>query len=135
MVEQHDKQFTEAAAARADQHPKKASVNKPDSVTSPGGPPKQRQSKPVEASPQQPLRLCHACQQPGHYARHFPERNKKEAPGRSTAKVASRTSCLAAEVTKLYDDLSDEQLESILAQWTLRGRLSSTQSQIVLSCN
>ena len=117
MFEQHEKQYSEAAASRSDQRPKKAGSSKPvPNSTQDSRPPKQ--VKPVDASVQpsvQKPRLCHVCQQPGHLARHCPDRNKKEALGRST-KTVSRTSCLAAEESKSCDDLSDEQLESILAQ-------------------
>ena len=133
MFEQHEKQFTETAATRVD--PKKAGSSKSvqNSVPNNSRPQqKQRQVRPVEAStppPTQKVRLCHACQQPGHLARHCPDKNKKEAPGRST-KVVSHTSCLAAEESKSYDDLSDEQLESILAQQRLhKERQLLTESE------
>ena len=74
MFEQHEKQYSEAAASRSDQRPKKAGSSKPvPNSTQDSRPPKQ--VKPVDASVQPPVqksRLCHVCQQPGHLLQRNP---------------------------------------------------------------
>ena len=70
------------------------------------------------------VRLCHFCHQPGHFARNCPQRASREvarpeAPGRSTS-VISRTSCLEAQEMKPPEELTEEELEALLARCRLQ---------------
>ena len=132
MFEQHEKQYTEAAATRGDKKSGSSKLQQ-TGVTSGSRPLQQKpkQTKPAETST--PLPICYVCQQPGHFARQCPEKNKREAPGRST-KVVSHTSCLAAENSQTYDDLTDEQLETMLAQRRLRKEQQLLTESSDVSC-
>ena len=84
IIEQHDKQFSEAASSRTE-HPKKGGLSKfkPNNVPNSSCPPqKQKPVRPVDSSssPAPKPRPCHLCEEVGHFARNCPL-EKKHAEG------------------------------------------------------
>ena len=119
MLEQHEKQFTASATSRGEtKKPKSAGATQPPSSFRSSIVPEK--SRP--ASTTNFVRLCHFCRQPGHLARSCPERlkgMKSEAPGHSS-NAAARTSCVEVKETRTQDELTEEELELLLARCRLR---------------
>ena len=144
MLEQHEKQFTASAACRTEASIKKTRQSTPAggsrpvpiattattpatgqrSQRSPGGVPSPAPSSKVG-------RLCYICQDPGHFARNCPTRSrnaKHESPGRSSHESAARTSSVEVKETKEQKELTEAELEFLLARCRLQKEKQMLQT-------
>ena len=114
MVEQYEKQYAASAAAHSDQSSKKAERTRKTAATSARDESvKQEQLKSTEPGAGRKVQrgmFCWGCREAGHIKRNCPK--KAEAPGRS--KVAN-TAAVEASPNAKVDDLTEEQLEQMLA--------------------
>ena len=124
MLEHHEKQFTASAACRADTQGKKS---RPSGQTGGGKAPSQRAQKPQDSTPAAGTtpkftRTCYVCHEAGHLARNCPtHRNPTlESPGRSANEPATRTSAIEAHGTDAQPELTEEELEFLLARCRLQ---------------
>ena len=134
MLEQHEKQFTASTACRTETSNKKSKPN-----TQAGGsrpPTSQKSQKPQESVPTQASapkipRLCHVFCESGHFARNCPVRSKNpkyESPGRSTNESAARTSSVEVKETTEQKELTEEELEFLLARCRLQKEKQMLQT-------
>ena len=115
MLEQYEKQYAASAAAHSDQSSKKAErTHKTATTLAKDESVKQEQPKSTEPGAGRKVQrggvFCWGCPEAGHIKRNCPK--KAEAPGRS--KVAN-TAAVEASPTAKVDDLTEEQLEQMLA--------------------
>ena len=118
MLEEHEKQFAASAQTRSEtkkttgdgsKKPSRHMPERQDSTPTTSNLP----GTAVEPEYSQPRgRRCYKCKQIGHVRRDCPE--KGEAPGRS-AGIANTNTVQAAELPTRIDDLTDSQLEKLLA--------------------
>ena len=124
MLEHHEKQFTASAACRAENQGKKS---RPSGPTGGGKTPSQRVQRPQDSTPPAAVtpkftRLCYVCHAAGHLARNCPTRKNptSESPGRSANEPAPRTSSIEAQGTDAQTELTEEELEFLLARCRLQ---------------
>ena len=135
MLEQHEKQFTASAACRTETPSKKS---KPSAQAGGSRPPttsqksqKPQESVPAQASAPKVVRLCHVCREPGHFVRNCPIRfknSKHESPGRSTNESTARTSAVEVKETNEQKELTEEELEFLLARCRLQKEKQMLQT-------
>ena len=130
MLEHHERQFTASAACRNETSNKRTRPSVPSGGNRP--PVSLRPQKPPESAATQPTaptitRLCYVCHGSGHFARNCPKRRnpKHESPGRSTNDSAPRTSSIEAKETNARNDLTEEDLEFLLARCRKRNKCYS----------
>ena len=123
MMEQYEKQYAASAAAHSDQSSKKndhthktaTSTVKDESA----GQEQPKNTGPGAGKKVQRGVFCWGCREPGHIKRNCPK--KAEAPGRSNV---SSTRTVEASPDVKADDLTEEQLEQMLANCRLRREQS-----------
>ena len=129
MLEQHEKQFTASAACRTETSNKKTKPNVPTGASRPpSSTANQKSQKPQEnvsmpASSPKFVRLYHFCREPGHFARNCPLRCKDsnhESPRRSVNASTARTSSVEVKGTTEQKELTEEELEFLLARCRLQ---------------
>ena len=137
MLEQHEKQFTASAACRTETANKKSKPNvptggsKPPSSTANQKLQKPQENVPAPAVSPKLVRLCHFCHEPGHFARNCPLRSKNskhESPGRSTNTSTARTSSVEVKETAEQKELTEEELEFLLARCRLQKEQQMLQT-------
>ena len=140
MFEQHEKQFTASAACRTETKSKRsrsstqARGSRPTTTTTTATSQRSQRSQesiPTQASAPKFVCLCHVCREPGHLARHCPSRlknSKHESPGRSTNSPAAQTSSVQVEETNERKELTEEELESLLARCRLQKEKQMLQT-------
>ena len=135
-IEQHEQQYLAAAASHGEHSNKKTNTRNHEhdnpvpkktasaksTADASGSTSNSSHISRSQSSFNQMRRLCYVCGKTDHLARSCPTRMKSknfETPARPT--IVSRTSCLEAkEATKSYDELSEDELESLLAQRRLQ---------------
>ena len=137
MLEQHEKQFTASAACRTETPSKKskpsvqAGGSRPPPTTVSQKSHKSQESVPAQVSASKFVRLCHVCREPGHFARNCPIRSKNsklESPGRSMNGSAARTSSVEVKETIEQKELTEEELEFLLARCRLQKEQQMLQT-------
>ena len=137
MLEQHKRQFTASAACRTETPNKKTKPNVPTGASRPlSSTANQKSQKPQEnvstpASSPKFVRLCHFCREPGHFARNCPLRSKDskhESPGRSVNASTARTSSVEVKGTTEQKELTEEELEFLLARCRLQKEQQMLQT-------
>ena len=137
MLEQHEKQFTASAACRTETPSKKPKPNaqtggsRPPSTTVSQRPQKPQGGAPAQVSSPTFVRLCHICREPGHFARNCPVRSKNskhESPGRSTNTSAAQTSSVQVKESTEQKELTEEELEFLLARCRLQKEQQGLQT-------
>ena len=137
MLEQHEKQFTASAACRTETANKKSKPNvptggsKPPSSTANQKLQKPQENVPAPAVSPKLVRLCHFCHEPGHFARNCPLRSKNskhESPGRSTNTSTAQTSSVEVKETTEQKELTEEELEFLLARCRLQKEQQMLQA-------
>ena len=114
MMEQYERQYAASAAAHSEQLTKRSDRARKaaaSSVTNESA--EQEQSKstgPGAGRKPQRSGFCWGCREPGHIKRNCPKR--AEAPGRSQV---ANTGAVGASIQLIADDLTDDQLERMLA--------------------